>query len=300
MRKSLLMMAAVVGAAVGCDNGQTNVLGGVSAIAYIQRTPADTGNVFDYTGGGTDGNIFTLTPPTASGVKKNLTNWIGGDVNAMDLSFDAREIVFSGKAPGDDRYHVFRINVDGTQPVRRRGRQGLGGSLPDHRWAPTTRSIRSTCRAAASSTSPTRTSRAARCRSSATSTSAPPRRRSATMKLDGSRPDPRTAQRLAPRRADAAVRRPRAAHRVAPPRRHQRRRPHHHEPGPDRRARRLRPRGQGPDQQLPARQGGRARPARGHRHLARPHLPGGQDPARQPRRRRHHHAVRGALVGRGL
>src|SRR6476620_3126401 len=82
-----------------CDNGQTNVLGGVSAIAYIQRTPADTGNVFDYTGGGTDGNVFTLTPPTASGVKKNLTNWSGGDVNAMDLSFDAREIVFSAEAP---------------------------------------------------------------------------------------------------------------------------------------------------------------------------------------------------------
>src|SRR5690348_12071557 len=115
MRKPLLLMAAL-GAAVGCDNGQTNVLGGVPAIAYIQRTPAETGNVFDYTGGGTDGNVFTLTPPTASGTKKNLTNWSGGDVNAMDLSFDAREIAFSGKAPGDDHYHIFRINVDGTNP----------------------------------------------------------------------------------------------------------------------------------------------------------------------------------------
>jgi hypothetical protein len=120
MRKQLNLMAAaglaIAVGGVGCDNGQTNVLGGVSAIAYIQRTPADTGNVFDYTGGGTDGNIFTLTPPTASGVKKNLTNWQGGDVNAMDLSFDAREIVFSGKAPGDDRYHIFRVNVDGSNP----------------------------------------------------------------------------------------------------------------------------------------------------------------------------------------
>ena len=119
MRKQQLlwMATAALGlGAVGCDNGQTNVLGGVSAIAYIQRTPADTGNVFDYTGGGTDGNLFTLTPPTASGVKKNLTNWSGGDVNALDLSFDAREIVFSGKAPGADRYHVFRVNVDGSNP----------------------------------------------------------------------------------------------------------------------------------------------------------------------------------------
>ena len=117
MRKQLLTLAmAAALPAVGCNSGQTNVLGGVPAIAYISRTPADTGNVFDYTGGGTDGNLFTLTPPTASGVKKNLTNWQGGDVNAMDLSFDARELVFSGKAPGDDHYHIFRVNVDGTNP----------------------------------------------------------------------------------------------------------------------------------------------------------------------------------------
>jgi hypothetical protein len=112
----LLPVACCLLASSGCDNGQTNVLGGVSAIAYIQRTPAETGNVFDYTGGGTDGNVFTLTPPTASGKKKNLTNWTGGDVNAMDLSFDAREIVFSGKAPTADRYHIFRVNVDGSNP----------------------------------------------------------------------------------------------------------------------------------------------------------------------------------------
>ncbi|HEY2746524.1 MAG TPA: hypothetical protein VGL86_17955, partial [Polyangia bacterium] len=120
MRKQLIQMAtaglAVALGAVGCDNGQANVLGGVSAIAYIQRTPADTGNVFDYTGGGINGNLFTLTPPTASGVKKNLTNWSGGDVNAMDISFDAREIVFSGQAPGDSNYHIFRVNVDGSNP----------------------------------------------------------------------------------------------------------------------------------------------------------------------------------------
>ncbi|MDB4969663.1 MAG: hypothetical protein JWN44_5352 [Myxococcales bacterium] len=117
MRKPLITLALAAALPIaGCDNGQTNVLGGVPAIAYISRTPADTGNVFDYTGGGTDGNLFTLTPPTASGVKKNLTNWAGGDVNALDLSFDARELVFSGKAPGEERYHIFRINVDGTNP----------------------------------------------------------------------------------------------------------------------------------------------------------------------------------------
>src|SRR5207302_2864588 len=128
MRKPLLLMVAAVTGAVGCDNGQTNVLGGVSAIAYIQRTPADTGNVFDYTGGGNNGNLFTLTPPTASGVKKNLTNWTGGDVNSLDLSFDAREIAFSGRAPGDNNYHLYRINVDGSNPCDAAKGKGSAGA----------------------------------------------------------------------------------------------------------------------------------------------------------------------------
>ncbi|MFI5289747.1 MAG: hypothetical protein ACHQ17_08860, partial [Polyangia bacterium] len=36
--------------------------------------------------------------------------------NSVDLSFDARELVFSGKAPGDDNYHIYRVNVDGSNP----------------------------------------------------------------------------------------------------------------------------------------------------------------------------------------
>src|SRR5579871_2430824 len=91
----------------GCSQGDQNVLGGVPSIVYISRTVDSTGNVFDYTGGGKDGNLFTLTPPTASGVKKNLTNWSGGDVNSLDLSFDAREIAFSGRAPSDMNYHLY-------------------------------------------------------------------------------------------------------------------------------------------------------------------------------------------------
>jgi hypothetical protein len=112
MRKHLIPLLLLA----GCDSGGTNVLGGVPSMIYIQRTVEETGNVFDYAGGGSKANLFSLTPPTASGVKKNLTNWTDGDVTAVDLSFDARELVFSGRAPGEERYHVFRINVDGTNP----------------------------------------------------------------------------------------------------------------------------------------------------------------------------------------
>jgi Hydrazine synthase alpha subunit middle domain len=128
MRKSLLWVLAVgMGAIAGCDDGSANVLGGIPAIAYLSRAPAGTGNVFDYLTGGGDDNLFTLTPPTASGVKKNLTNWKNASINSFDLSFDAREFVFSAMAPGDDHYHLYRINVDGTNPCDAAlGKQSVG------------------------------------------------------------------------------------------------------------------------------------------------------------------------------
>src|SRR4030095_16829308 len=115
MRKHLIPLVALA-ACAGCDDGGSNVLGGVPAIVYLQRTVQATGNVFEYAGGGTNGNLWKLTPPTASGERVNLTNWVGGDVNALDLSFDAREVVFSGRRPGDDNYHIYRITVDGMNP----------------------------------------------------------------------------------------------------------------------------------------------------------------------------------------
>src|SRR6476659_9115050 len=101
-RIAVLVFAGVT----GCSDSGSQVLGGVPSIAYISQDSIEPGNVFDYQNGGRHGNIFTLTPPTASGVKKNLTSWEDGSINAMDLSFDAREIVFSGRAPKDDHYHV--------------------------------------------------------------------------------------------------------------------------------------------------------------------------------------------------
>jgi hypothetical protein len=114
MRNRLVLALCV--AAGGCDSSAPTVLDGVPAIVYLSRAPAEPGNVFDYTNGGGEANLFTLTPPTASGVKKNLTNWKGADINSFDVSFDARELVFSARPPGEDRYHLFRINVDGTNP----------------------------------------------------------------------------------------------------------------------------------------------------------------------------------------
>ena len=118
MRKQLLISIIAVGAAgiTGCDDGKANVLGGIPSIAYLSRAPAETGNVFEYLTGGGNDNLFTLTPPTASGVKVNLTKWTNASINAYDVSFDAREMVFSAEAPGDDHYHIYRVGVDGSNP----------------------------------------------------------------------------------------------------------------------------------------------------------------------------------------
>lgn len=116
--KSLRVAALAVCATVaGCADEQPNLLDGVPSIAYLQRTPMETGNVFDYTSGAKGADIWTLTPPTASGVRKNLTNWgEGGDIQSFDVSFDGRELLFSGRAADDNNFHVYRINVDGTNP----------------------------------------------------------------------------------------------------------------------------------------------------------------------------------------
>jgi hypothetical protein len=104
-----------------CSDGQPTDLAGVQAIAYIQRSAADTGNVFDYTRDSADtdqSNIYILSPPSASGKRVNITNFgAGSDIMAMDLSFDATEIVFSARRTSDDNYHLYLINVDGTNPV---------------------------------------------------------------------------------------------------------------------------------------------------------------------------------------
>jgi Hydrazine synthase alpha subunit middle domain len=120
MMRKLLILTIAVGTGTagisGCDNGSQNVLGGIPSMAYLSRGAAETGNVFDYEVGGQSDNLFTLTPPTATGQKVNITQWTGASINSYDLSFDAREFVISAKAPKDSNYHLYRVGVDGSNP----------------------------------------------------------------------------------------------------------------------------------------------------------------------------------------
>jgi hypothetical protein len=91
----------------------------VSSIVFLQRKPrTETGNVFDYTSFVPGGRLVKLEPPSADGKLTVLTSdarFDGADIMAYDLSFDARSVVFSARLANADHYHLFSMNLDGTE-----------------------------------------------------------------------------------------------------------------------------------------------------------------------------------------
>ncbi len=103
----------------------------VSAIVFLQRTPRDsTGNVFDYASYLPGGKIMKLEPPSPNGTLTDLTalasanaattgvDFTGADIMAWDLSFDAKQLVFSARLANEPKYQLFTMNVDGTNPTQ--------------------------------------------------------------------------------------------------------------------------------------------------------------------------------------
>jgi hypothetical protein len=90
----------------------------VSAIVFLQRAPrTGTGNVFDYTSYVPGGKLMKLEPPSANGKLTNLTSateFEGADIMSYDLSFDAKAVVFSARLADSGNYHLFSMNLDGT------------------------------------------------------------------------------------------------------------------------------------------------------------------------------------------
>lgn len=60
------------------------------------------------------GGLYVLSPPTPEGKLTEILASPEGQLLDYDLSFDAREIVFSWRRTPQDSYHVYRMNVDGT------------------------------------------------------------------------------------------------------------------------------------------------------------------------------------------
>jgi hypothetical protein len=108
--------------AVGCGGGGgggNSVVPGVESIVFAQRAfvrgdgshdiSGGTRQVIDYERYNPGGGVFVLSPPTPDGDLRSLTDdYTGVDIAGLDLSFDAREVVFSMRHDGDEigRAHV--------------------------------------------------------------------------------------------------------------------------------------------------------------------------------------------------
>lgn len=128
--RAVLALGAIASLA-GCGGGGgDSALPGVQALVFVQRAYERDDGSHDVSGGSRQvidyqrytpgGGVYVLEPPTPDGTLRSLTSEFEGvDVNGLDLSFDARRVVFSMRtAPPDDHYHVYVANVDGTGGVR--------------------------------------------------------------------------------------------------------------------------------------------------------------------------------------
>jgi hypothetical protein len=126
MRTAAKIGLVAIGIAAGaCSNNRGSDSGAVPAdvksIMFLQRIArTDTGNVFDYTSYQPGARLVTLTPPSADGRLEVLTkstaalNFDSADIMSYDLSFDAKAVVFSAKLDSNDRFHLYSMNLDGT------------------------------------------------------------------------------------------------------------------------------------------------------------------------------------------
>ncbi|MDB4955020.1 MAG: hypothetical protein JWO36_2589 [Myxococcales bacterium] len=122
--KSIAIGAALfTTAGLGCGgNDNTGPLGNVDSLVILQRPKRnDMGDIFQYTSYVAGARLVKLSPPTADGVQTTIccdkagAEFANIDISSYDLSFDAKQIVFSGKLSDNSRYGLFIQNLsDGS------------------------------------------------------------------------------------------------------------------------------------------------------------------------------------------
>jgi hypothetical protein len=117
-------LAAVTGS-VGCGSDDTGPLSSVDSLLILQRPKRnDVGDIFQYTSYKAGARIVRLSPPTAEGKLEvvccdQFAGFESVDISGYDLSFDAKEIVFSAALSGSSRYGLFVLDLEaGTPPVQ--------------------------------------------------------------------------------------------------------------------------------------------------------------------------------------
>jgi hypothetical protein len=114
-----IALVIALAASAACGSGSdSSALDGVDAIVFIQRPKRnEMGDIFQYTSYLPTAHLMKLSPPTADGTLTplccdNIPGFERVDISSYDLSFDAREIVFSGRLSENQRYGLFLLHLD--------------------------------------------------------------------------------------------------------------------------------------------------------------------------------------------
>jgi hypothetical protein len=111
-------LAALVALTGACSKESSPLPEDVRSVMFLQRAARnDNGNVFDYTSYVPGGRLVMLEPPSADG-KLTVLTWdqvfTDADIMSYDLSFDAKSVVFSARLKDAQTYHLFSMNIDGS------------------------------------------------------------------------------------------------------------------------------------------------------------------------------------------
>ena len=105
--------------ATACGTETKSPIDGVDSIVFLQRQKrGGTGDVFQYTSYMPGARLVKLSPPTADGKLTVLCcdklgpEYKDIDIMAYDISFDAREIVFSAKLSSDQHFGLFLVSLE--------------------------------------------------------------------------------------------------------------------------------------------------------------------------------------------
>lgn len=119
-RQTLPLALSLALALAGCSGSDTaqGPLDGVDAIVFLQR-PArgGMGDIFNYTSYLPGARLVQLSPPTADGELKVLCcdqdeAFANADISGYDLSFDAREVVFSAKLAENEKFGLYIMSIE--------------------------------------------------------------------------------------------------------------------------------------------------------------------------------------------
>jgi len=89
---------------------------GFDRLVTVERRELNPSHVYTNCaeGFGPGGGLYVLSPPTPDGRLTKLVDSPKGQIMDCDVSFDGREILFSWRREGNEGYHLWRVDADGS------------------------------------------------------------------------------------------------------------------------------------------------------------------------------------------